>query len=249
MLVGRRLELTDFKAEERLATHPLSVAVSGGGVAVLFRYGVVVLFGVEQSNELAFLKRLGSRVVGMTPADETEKVTVVIDAGKHEDMTGNQIELQSPTIEKLQLVAEVLSRSVVLGEYESLVGETFDEIEPLALSLQNKGRVSQRARRLLKYIGKSMLSQHRMIGRAEINDKPELLWEKPELEPLYVRLEEELEIGDRYAVINRKLDLISKTASTSLELLHNRLSHRLEWFIIILIAVEIGLFVYDLWIK
>ena len=40
-----------------------------------------------------------------------------------------------------------------------------------------------------------------MVGRAEIGDKPELLWEHPELERLYALLETEFEIRERLAAL------------------------------------------------
>jgi uncharacterized Rmd1/YagE family protein len=78
-----------------------------------------------------------------------------------------------------------------------------------------------------------------MTGRIEVSEKPELIWDYPEFERLYVRLEDEFELAERHAAIDRKLGLISKTAQTLLDLLHNRRSLRVEWYIVILIVVEI----------
>lgn len=58
MLVGDSLDLKSLKSIERLATSPLTVPMGGGGVAVLFRYGVAVLFDVGPVEEAAFLKSL-----------------------------------------------------------------------------------------------------------------------------------------------------------------------------------------------
>jgi len=45
------------------------------------------------------------------------------------------------------------------------------------------------------------------------------------------------------------MELISKTAETSLGVLEHRHSSRLEWYIIILIMIEIGLQFYELFFK
>ena len=58
---------------------------------------------------------------------------------------------------RLQIVAAALSKSVVLAEYESLVSETFVEIKPLAVELQ-KGQAKRRDKNLIKHIGNSLLS-------------------------------------------------------------------------------------------
>ena len=46
VLLGERLDLRALGGANALATSPLAVAVQGGGVAVLFRYGVAVFFDV-----------------------------------------------------------------------------------------------------------------------------------------------------------------------------------------------------------
>jgi uncharacterized Rmd1/YagE family protein len=83
-----------------------------------------------------------------------------------------------------------------------------------------------------------------MVGRVEIGENPEILWDRPELERLYMRLIDEYELRERHRAIERKLELISRTAETALELLHNKRSLRVEWYIVILILVEIVLFLY-----
>ena len=53
LLLGARLELRAWPEGEVLARMPLAVRVAGGGVAVLFRYGVAVFFGVTPEAEKA----------------------------------------------------------------------------------------------------------------------------------------------------------------------------------------------------
>jgi uncharacterized Rmd1/YagE family protein len=83
------------------------------------------------------------------------------------------------------------------------------------------------------------LSEHNMVGRVEVVDKPELLWEHPGLERFYERLLDEFEIRERHVALERKLDLVSRTAQTVLELLQARRSFRLEWYVVLLILLEI----------
>jgi hypothetical protein len=75
--------------------------------------------------------------------------------------------------------------------------------------------------------------------------KPDLIWDRPDLERLFLRLEDEYEISERYAALNQKLELISRTAETVLELLQHRRGMRVEWYIVILIVLEILLTLYQ----
>jgi uncharacterized Rmd1/YagE family protein len=94
-----------------------------------------------------------------------------------------------------------------------------------------------------------MLTQHHMVGRVEIAEKPDLLWDHPELERLHSRLVAEFELLDRDRALSRKMRLISDTAEALLNLVHNKRSLRVEWYIVILILVEIALSLYELFFR
>lgn len=241
ILVGERIDLRAWDKTDVLDTAPLTIAVRGGGIAVLARFGAVVLLGVLPADEAAFLERIRPLVLHPYPAPEIERIETRIDPSVREGTRGGVIYLESASLEKLQLIADILSKSVVLGLYETRIAHNFDRIEPLATELEQTGRIPGVARDLLKHIGAMLISEHRMVGRAEVSEKPELLWEHPSLEGLFVRLEDEFEIRERHTAIERKLNLITHTASTLLELLHNRHSLRVEWYIVFLIVAEIAL--------
>ncbi|HTU60371.1 MAG TPA: RMD1 family protein, partial [Polyangiales bacterium] len=103
-----------------------------------------------------------------------------------------------------------------------------------------------RERELLQYIGGALLSEQRMVGRVEVREKPELLWENPALERFYLRLEREYELRERATSVERKLGLISRTAQSALDLLEQRSARRVEWYIVALIVVEIMLTLYSM---
>jgi uncharacterized Rmd1/YagE family protein len=86
-----------------------------------------------------------------------------------------------------------------------------------------------------------------MVGRAQIGDKPELLWDHPRLEGLNALLEDEFEIHERLSALDRKVELAGRTERTLVDLMSARHALRVEWYIVGLIAFEIGLSLFDLW--
>jgi uncharacterized Rmd1/YagE family protein len=64
-----------------------------------------------------------------------------------------------------------------------------------------------------------------------------------------VRLAEEFEIRERHRVLDRKLELVSRTAHTVLRLLQHRHTLRVEWYIVILILLEIMLTLYEMFVR
>jgi uncharacterized Rmd1/YagE family protein len=172
---------------------------------------------------------------------------VRIDDARPEGLQDGVLVLQSASLERLQLVAEALSKSVLLGYYESRVAADFDRIEPLALELERRGRIGGGTRKHLQRIGALLLVESRMVGRAQVGDKPELLWEHPRLERLNAILEDEFEIRERLAALDRKLELAARTERTLVELISTRHALRVEWYIVALIAFEISLTLYAMW--
>ena len=246
LLLGDRLDLKSFTLAESLATTPLTLEVDNeGGIAVLFRYGVVVLFGVKPADQARFIETLTPMLTNRYLAPEMEEI--VVHAGmKSICVLGGAVSLDTVTLEKLQIIADALSKNLVLTLYEKKVASEFDKIEPLATELAVHGKVSAGPKKMLSKIGNMLLIEHRMVGRAEIGDKPETLWEFPNLGGLYASLEDEFELKERQLALDRKLRLISDTSQTLLDVWDNKQLHKLEWYVIVLILLEIVISLGDM---
>jgi uncharacterized Rmd1/YagE family protein len=246
LLLGDRLDLKPFKIADCLATTPLTLEVDNeGGIAVLFRYGVVVFFGVKSHDEIRFIDTLKPLLTNAYAAPEIEELE--IHCGRNSlGVQSGAVSLDNASLEKLQVVADALSKNLVLSQYEKKVAGEFDKIEPLAQELAAHGKVSADSKQLLSKIGSMLLIEHRMVGRAEIGDKPETLWDFPHLEGLYASLEDEFELKERQSALDRKLGLISDTAQTLADVWDNKQLHKLEWYVIGLIVFEILISLFEL---
>ncbi len=246
LLLGDRLDLKPFKIADCLATTPLTVeADESGAIAVLFRYGVTVLFGANALSEVRHLESLRHLVTNPYPAPEIEEMEIH-SGRKGVGVQSGAVFLDGISLEKLQVIADALSKSLVLSLYEKKVAGEFDKIEPLAQELATRGKVSADSKKLLSKIGAMLLIEHRMVGRAEIGDKPEILWDNPQLEGLYASLEDEYELKERQAALDRKLGLISDTAQSLSDIWDTKQLHKLEWYVIGLILLEIVISLFEL---
>ncbi len=243
LLVGARIDtrnLSDFVEPEELIPR-------GVGAVFVFRYGVIVLFGASPEIERKLLARIETQILEPLETPEVETATIEIQptADERIDSSGHII-LREATSERLLLTATVLARSAVLARDEIRIAEAFDRIEPLVNALRTHGRAGLPIRRVMQHIGDVLAAQHRVVGRAQISEKPDVLWDHPDLDRLYGRLEAEYELGDRARVIERKLAVIGEAADVLLDLVQDKRSVRLELAIIGLIAFEILLSIYDL---
>lgn len=245
--VGERIDTRSLERGRALDLSPLTVPAGERGAAVLFRYGAVVFFELRPIEEAGFLETLAPFVQGPFASPESEEALLAVDPEQEGRVAADgSLAIRDTDLARLQIVAQILGKSVLMAQHELRVKEVFEQVEPLAEDLQ-KGRGGRvRGQALLRQIGGVLLTQARTVGRIEIAEKPDATWERPELERLYARLGEEYELRDRDAALGRKLEVISNTAETLLDLLNNRRSLRVEWYIVILILVEIALTLYQM---
>lgn len=248
LFIGERIDLRALELGNRLAILPLVVTAGEQGCAVLFRYGAVVLFDLSPAEQATFLTGLDPLIRDRFSQPETEVAELNIDlaAGK---IKSEAILLEEFSLDRLQVVADILAKSVVLAYYEASIAQVFDQIEPLASGLQYKAKSKPQGKELLRHIGGTLLIQQKMVGLVAIAEKPEILWDCPELERLHTRLAKEYELSERNLALERKLNLISLTAETVLELLQHNSNLRVEWYIVVLIVVEILLTSYQMFFQ
>jgi uncharacterized Rmd1/YagE family protein len=245
--VGEQIDLRKFFPSSRIAAQqPAIVPLDEGGIALIFRYGAVVFIDGSNAARELFLRDLTPLIEHRYDRPETEEIKISIGREKREGVEGGTVCVYDASHDRLQIVAAVLAKSVALAQYENDVTAIFDRIEPFAIELERGGRGRRDMKFLLRHVGQALLNEHKMVARVEVSDRPELLWEHPELEQLYLRLEDEFEIEERAAILDRKLELISRTVETILDLLQKQQSMRVEWYIVVLILVEIFLSLYSM---
>src|ERR1700720_1232469 len=249
LLIGDRINTAGFEGQV-LSSSPLAVRVGSNGVAVVFRYGVVVLIGLSAEEEAEFLERARARTYGtITPPEEEWAKIQVAKEAEEPIPVGGPILVRELSLERLLVISDALAKSVVLGRDEREVTNVFDTIEPFARELANFGKTSRNRTDLLKLMGNALLVQHRLSGRVAVGEKPDVLWDRPDLERLYARLEDEYELSERAETLNRKLAVIADTASTLADIVDTKRSLRLEMIVIFLIAFEIVVTFYEIYAR
>ena len=207
----------------------------GDGYVVVFRYGAVVLVGLTPEEE----KRVLLRFAGNSTPIEEERVGLEIHAEKEEGATASgALYLKELSVAHVLVLADILAKSVALARYEREIASVFDTIEPAASRLAVSGRLPKARKALMQLIGSALLAQHRVSGRIAFAEKPDVLWENPELGRFYSRLEDEYEIIERGTLLNAKVSVVGSAAETFTDMMDTARSARLEMLIVILILVE-----------
>lgn len=242
LMMGDRINAAGLEIGTLVSSAPAAFRVQNG-MAVIFRYGVVVLIGLLPSEEKLLIDNLKPRVTGeLSPfEEETAQAQLCKDEDAEIIQPGGPICLAKFSEERLLLVADALAKSTALARDERRVAAVFDVIEPFARELAERGRTPRHRRGILQLIGNALLVQQRVAGRVAVSEKPDVLWEKPELDRLYARLEDEYELKERLDTLERKLTAISETANALTDIIDTRRSLRLELAVVVLIVIEIAI--------
>ncbi len=247
VLLGDRINTANIDRLQVICPAPLTYRLGTDGFVTLFRYGVAVLSGLMPVQEDEVLRDLRSRVSRPIDAPEEETALVEIDASRDDQiLPGGPITLKVLTPEHLIVVADALAKSVVLARDERDVSAVLDIIEPFARQLAEKGSATGGRRAILKHIGNALLVQQRLSGRVAVADKPDLVWDRYDLERLTTRLQDEYELKERADALSRKLTVIADTAEVLTDLIDTKRSFRLELIIVVLIAVELIVAAYQI---
>lgn len=248
--LAERIDLKGLEREDQLSINPLAFPVGREGMVALFRFGAAVFIHMNPLQEEEIIAGLKDRLIEPLAERESENVSITIRPGAEDSLTvSGNIELRNAAPERLLLIAEALAVSVALAYDERRIADAFYRIEPVASSLKRKKLLRGSRADLMSQIGEALLIQQRLAGRIEMADRPDVLWDHPELERLWVKLADDYDLLPRTRAIGQKLEVIRETADAMGDLLATRTSHRLEWYIIILILVEILLGLYDRFLK
>jgi required for meiotic nuclear division protein 1 len=247
LLIGDRLDTSGLERSDVLSTIPLAFPAGANGVATLFRYGVAVLIGLTTLEEDTVLRSLRPRITSAFKVPEEETASIEISAEREDQIPpGGPIFVRAISPERLVTISEALAKSVVLAHDEREVSAVFDRIEPFARELADSGRTQGGRRAILQHIGHALLVQHRVSGRVAVAEKPDVLWDRPDLDRLYARLETEYELRERADALNRKLAVIAETAKVLTDIIDTERSLRLEFIIVVLIVLEIVIAGYQI---
>ncbi len=249
LIVGERIDNAGLERPDMISLLPLAFRVGERGMVALFRFGVAVMVGLTPLEEEDTLHKLQSRVHGERARgdDETAVLEIAPDSDEQKS-SGGPIQIKNLSPARFLVIADALAKTVALARDERDVNKVFDVIEPFAAKLALRGHPPFRRREMLKLIGQALLAQHRVSGRVAVEEKPDVLWDHPELERLYARLADEYELGERADVLKRKLDVIGDTAQALTDIIDADRATRLEAAIVILIVLELIAAIVQIWL-
>ena len=222
-------------------------AIEQLGDIFIFAYGCMVFWWpdsiINELNEEKILERFKQFLTN--PLHEhivdrcnyridTQEITYVDE--EHDEIV---IERDDPTI-KLSF-SYGLSQSVKLIMFENSVERTIEDNKKFPDELIKTGKISLSGKALSKKIGVLFAERNFINLNNDILDTPDFFWRRPKYEPYYEMSVKFLDIRQRMALLNTRLDIIHELygiLSNKLQYIH---TSRLELIIICLIMIEVVL--------
>jgi uncharacterized Rmd1/YagE family protein len=211
-----------------------------GGHAFIFKHGIAILWDIEDEEFL--LKKLSSSSVSCKVSEE---LNFKLSSAQPIKIEMDTIYLDNLDELTMLSVSFAIAQSLKLSEFESAMLESLSETEHIPQELAQYGQVSMKRKEIAKERGRLFLTKSRIYLHFELLDTPEFFWEYPELESYYLATRKYLEVQPRIEILNRKLNILQEVLGILADEQHHKYSSLLEWIIIILIAFEIIIFIFN----
>ncbi|KAF3404249.1 MIOREX complex component 10 [Talaromyces pinophilus] len=144
-----------------------------------------------------------------------------------------------------------LARSTKLAVLESLLSDYFESTRNIPTLLSRGSRLPYTRDFILRKTGQLLSVRAQLNIYSELTDSlPDIFWDSRHelgLEGYYEEAGRALDVGIRIKVLNERMDYAQDIANVLRERLSETHGLRLEWIIILLIAVEVGFEVLRLW--
>lgn len=206
----------------------------------VFDYGVVVFANydpVSKSEFIQFIKNYATKIVDL---DLSEEYKINTDENLNKVLVKNDyVTVSQIDSSLLRIVMLNIGQSVALEYYEVLTDELITSSKHYILELEHHGKLSISKINLLKYIGKVLNVKNSIVDNLYILDDPNLVWDNEELNLLNKQLKVNFDINTRFKDLDYRLQIVENNLTLFTDVLNVRESSRLEWIVIILIAIEI----------
>ncbi|ATY60487.1 sporulation RMD1 [Cordyceps militaris] len=208
----------------------------------LFDYGVVVIWGMSESEEARFLKYISKfELEKLAPDDvETEQFNFYYTKEYQARIYNDFITLRDKNNYMTKLaISHALAQSVKTSLFEELISSTVETCKDIPTQIALTGKIALSRSQINMQIGELFILRINIHLNGSVLDTPELFWVEPQLEPVYQAVRSYLEMDQRVGLLTERLDVIADL----LAVLKDQLSHghgeKLEWIVIVLIAMEI----------
>lgn len=241
-----------YRWDEPMKLNPVTFSLASDSdteSVYLFYFGGVVFINCSGDIIARFLDGMptyADHLKGQPQLPYREEYRLEIDSEREAAITNDCAVMPRYSLAFMDIICFVIAKSVALERIEERIDVVFDEVEGLIANL-GKGTLELPDRDMARLASSILSFKFTSIAHIMVLDKPDITWDNPEADRLYLTMASLFELNQRYQEIKHKSETLLDMTDVFTSLSHARRSARLEWIIIILIAIEIVLYVLELY--
>ena len=228
----------------RLRPHELRYELGGGGEVFLYPFGAAVFHDASPEQREVFLERIQTALPRLTRKVVAESFTALEEPGARTGLVDGALHLSELGPARVGAVAVVVAQSAAMEYYERIVDDLLSRTNALVTRLEKSGTVPARTGSLHRFIGEAITSRNEVISVLHLLDKPDEVWDDPELDRIYDDLRAEFDLADRYQALETKMRGVQESLELVLDVARDRRMWWLEVSIAVLILVELVLSIW-----
>ncbi len=244
--IGRR-----YRWEEPMKLNPVTFTQASGSDhewVYLYYFGGVVFLNCSADIVARFLDGIRQYAEYLSEQPQLpfrEEYRLEINPGRELAITNDCAVLPTYNQIFLDIICFVIAKSVALERIEGRVDAVLDEVEGLIANL-GKGRLVLPDRSMARLASSILSFKYTSIAHIMVLDKPDITWDDAGADSLYRTMAGLFELNQRYQEIKHKSETLLDVTEVVSSLSHAQRAARLEWIIIVLIAIEIVIYVLEL---
>lgn len=218
---------------------PVVIALPEEQYVAIFDYGSIVFFNCDAAATQKWIERLSPFVTRMSRQQYADSFTIHVGKAEGEFST-EELYVPEFSLDVVKLVAIVLSRSVSLEYFEFLVDRSLGQLEDSIEQLAHTGRLVGSRRNLTRQVGFALNIQHELAYSLGLLDDPDVVWGGGKrMYDIYVHLSQVFDIRERAQILQRKIDIITKSSEFIIQRIQERTLTWQEYAIIALFVLDL----------
>lgn len=241
---------TEIQQKEKTGPADSIEPISKQGDIFIFRYGVVVFWGVTDETRDRILAQQAFFEEKSYPKEIIEREDFrygIVKEGA--SIINDVIYLDNESLYNKMIISNALAQSTKLDVFEGYAERTIESIQGLPDEIVAKGFTTRKREDVIKLTGLLQKLKFNLNLSTNILDTPEILWYYPNYTSLYESFKLYLELKSRTEIVNQKCDVIHEILTLLSTHINTISGERLEKIIIFLIILEIGIGLYSLLYK
>ncbi|XP_036818526.1 required for meiotic nuclear division protein 1 homolog [Oncorhynchus mykiss] len=220
---------------------------SDNATMFFFREGSVVFWNVEEKTMKKVMRLLERHEIHPYEVAlvhwENEEINYTIGEGNSKLQRGNfllnsEIDPDKAVLDKFAF-SNALSLSVKLAIWEVALDDFVESIQSIPEMLKSGNKIKLSRAEVMQKIGELFSLRHCINLSSDLLITPDFYWDRENLEMLYDKTCQFLNINRRVKVVNEKLQHCTELTDLMRNHLSEKHSLRLEWMIVILITIEV----------